>query len=155
MASLNPPIVEHLSQLILPRHAIILGLPGVPGGREVLLAKRDGMHLDVGDVGQLYLTLLVTLVLIVPEFRRLCCCTIIELLLTASFSTELAVGISMCRASIFYVVLMKAINNTTSSRRTAAVSRLYYYRGAVVYNYYVCTIILTLGALLYDNNSYY
>lgn len=45
MASLNPPIVDDLSQLAIPRHAVILGLSG--GSREVLLACRDGMHLDV------------------------------------------------------------------------------------------------------------
>lgn len=47
MASLNPPIVEDLSQLALPRHAVIVGFSEGPGGREVLLARRDGMHLDV------------------------------------------------------------------------------------------------------------
>lgn len=45
MASLNPPIVDDLSQLAIPRHAVIVGLSG--GSREVLLARRDGMHLDV------------------------------------------------------------------------------------------------------------
>ncbi|CAM9504077.1 unnamed protein product [Hapterophycus canaliculatus] len=47
MASLNPPIAEDLSQLALPRHAVIVGFSGGPGGREVLLARRDGMHLDL------------------------------------------------------------------------------------------------------------
>lgn len=47
MASLNPPIADHLSQLALPRHAVVLGMSGVAGGREVLMAKRVGMHLDV------------------------------------------------------------------------------------------------------------
>ena len=45
MASLNPPIADDLSQLAIPRHAVIVGFAG--GSREVLLARRDGMHLDV------------------------------------------------------------------------------------------------------------
>lgn len=49
MASLNPPIVDDLSGLALPRHAVILGFSGAPGGREVLLGRRDGMHLDVRE----------------------------------------------------------------------------------------------------------
>lgn len=47
MASLNSPIVESLLQLAIPRHAVVLGFSGASGGREVLLARRDGMHLDV------------------------------------------------------------------------------------------------------------
>lgn len=45
MASLNPSIADDLSQLAIPRYAVILGPSG--GSREVLLARRDGMHLDV------------------------------------------------------------------------------------------------------------
>lgn len=48
MASLNPPIADDLSQLAIPRHAVIVGFAG--GSREVLLARRDGMHLDVSNV---------------------------------------------------------------------------------------------------------
>ena len=47
MASLNPPIVDDLLQRVIPSHAVIVGFFGRPGGREVLLARRDGMHLDV------------------------------------------------------------------------------------------------------------
>ncbi|CAM9490457.1 unnamed protein product [Ectocarpus sp. 12 AP-2014] len=47
MASLNPPIADDLSQLALPRHAVIVGFSAGSGGREVLLARRDGMHLDL------------------------------------------------------------------------------------------------------------
>lgn len=47
MASLNPPIADDLSQRVIPSHAVIVGVLGGPGGREVLLARRDGMHLDV------------------------------------------------------------------------------------------------------------
>lgn len=49
MASLNPPIVDDLSQLALPQHAVIVGFSDAPGGREVLLGRRDGMHLDVSE----------------------------------------------------------------------------------------------------------
>lgn len=47
MASLNPPIVDDLLQRVIPSHAVIVGVLGGPGGREVLLARRDGMHLDL------------------------------------------------------------------------------------------------------------
>ena len=47
MASLNPPIADDLSQLAIPRHAVIVGFAG--GSREVLLARREGMHLDVRE----------------------------------------------------------------------------------------------------------
>ncbi|CAM9236832.1 unnamed protein product [Pylaiella littoralis] len=47
MASLNPPIVDDLSHLALPRHAVVLGFSSAPGGREVLLGRRGGMHLDL------------------------------------------------------------------------------------------------------------
>lgn len=47
MASLNPLIADTLSRLVLPRHAVVIGPSGVADGREVLLAKRVGMHLDV------------------------------------------------------------------------------------------------------------
>eukprot|EP00904_Undaria_pinnatifida_P003389 jgi/Undpi1/13050/HiC_scaffold_8.g02713.m1 len=47
MASLNPPIVDDLLQRVIPSHAVIVGFFGRPGGREVLLARRDGMHLDL------------------------------------------------------------------------------------------------------------
>ena len=52
MASLNPPIVDDLSQRVIPSHAVIVGFLGGPGGREVLLARRDGMHLDVRKSGR-------------------------------------------------------------------------------------------------------
>jgi len=48
MASLNPPIVDDLSQRAIPRYAVIVGSFG--GGREVLLARRSGMHLDVSGL---------------------------------------------------------------------------------------------------------
>lgn len=50
MGSLNPPIADDLSQLALPRHAVIVGFSAGSGGREVLLARRDGMHLDVSKL---------------------------------------------------------------------------------------------------------
>lgn len=54
MASLNPPIADDLSQLALPRHAVIVGFSAGSGGREVLLARRDGMHLDVRKLADLF-----------------------------------------------------------------------------------------------------
>lgn len=49
MASINPPIVDYLTQSSLSTFASVLGQSGIPGEREVLLAWRKGMHLDVRD----------------------------------------------------------------------------------------------------------
>lgn len=53
MASLNPPIADELSRISLQRNAVILGFYSATGEREVLLAHRDGMHIDVSKTEQL------------------------------------------------------------------------------------------------------